>query len=529
MGDVYLAQDPNVDRPVAIKLLKESLNTDEFRERFLREARAAASLEHPNVVRIFDAKKFRGRPFIAMEYISGSSLAQIIARAEPMSLLRKLEILEELCAGLAWAHAAGIIHRDVKPGNVMLDSRGHVKIVDFGIAKSESWEATPEQVSMGTPCYMSPEQLRQHPVDRRTDMFSAAVVAYELLTYRKLFEGEAVQQVSRVLSGQIPPMTGPAGTVPAAVERVIRKALAIQPGDRFKDMAAMQSALGAARGQIPQGPALGVSSNPWSSETIPVDPIMPDEPTSGTGLGQVFIGAGAVLALALGGWLLFSKAPADVSVLTTKTPAGPTDTSGKVTPAPRLPTGGPDRRLVHGPKPDKPGPPSVPPPIPLAVPSETRAPIQHEEPPAEKSGPSGPGAPVDAPPTPPDPGPSPPPSVSRTPDDDAGIRAALRTYEAAFEKMIAASVKEIQPGLQAGEATALDSDFLNAQSYRLEITNRQIVPISQSKVQVNCRITRRIVPKQGDARNTVSQASIVLEKSGDRWWIEKVDERAIKR
>ena len=202
MGEVYQAQDPRVDRPVAIKWLKESLNTDEFRERFLHEAQAVAKLEHQNVVKVFDVRMFRGRPFIAMEYISGPSLAQVIARAEPMSIQRKLEVLEELCGGLAWAHAVGIIHRDVKPGNVMLDGRGHVKIVDFGIAKSDA-RVTSEQISMGTPCYMSPEQLRQQPVDHRTDMFSAAVVGYELLTYRKLFEGDAVQQVSRVLSGHI--------------------------------------------------------------------------------------------------------------------------------------------------------------------------------------------------------------------------------------------------------------------------------------------------------------------------------------
>lgn len=545
MGEVYLAQDPTVDRFVAIKLLKESLNTDEFRERFLREVRAAAKLEHPNVVKIFGAAKFRGRPFIVMEYISGSSLAQVIAQAEPMSLERKLEILLELCDGLAWAHAAGIVHRDIKPGNVMLDGRGHVKIVDFGIAKSDAWEATSQQISMGTPCYMSPEQLRQQTVDHRSDMFSAAVVGYELLTYRKLFEGDAVQQVARVLSGQIPSMTGPTGSVPGTLERVIRRALSTRPGDRFKDMAAMQSALAAVRAQIAQP---SPSPDPYG-HTIIVDPV--DETQARVWLRRAGVGAGAVCALALGGWLVFSKASSQ-AVQSVSTPVPVTTTGPPSTVLRQLPgrnaqsgklraksdaadtqvrSGATDGRADGADR----GTNSA------DVETDTTNgkagigdnAVTGNAPPGSNHDGTG-TAPGDSPGVVPPSPPSLPTSISRVPTaaEAAAIRATLIAYQAAFEKGIAASVKEIRPTLSQDELAAIDRGFLDAQSYHLEISinpNQGIALVSQSKAQVTCRITRRIIPRQGDPRETVALASIVLDKTDDRWLITAISEHATKR
>ncbi len=135
MGSLYLARDPVIDRMVAIKFLKEGFDDPGARERFAREARAAGRLHHPNIVTIFDVGEHQDRPFIAMEYVAGETLGQLVARRAVRRLWEKLEILEELCAGLHYAHTASIVHRDIKPSNVMRDQTGVVKILDFGIAQ----------------------------------------------------------------------------------------------------------------------------------------------------------------------------------------------------------------------------------------------------------------------------------------------------------------------------------------------------------------------------------------------------------
>src|ERR1700733_461261 len=137
MGDLYLARDsnPNTNRLVALKLLNATLDSSDLRERFARESRALAALNHPNIVYIYDSGEFQASPFIVMEYVRGETLAEKIKRKAPMSLAQKLKLMTELCAGLAHAHEAGIIHRDIKPANLMVDHQGRLKILDFGIAR----------------------------------------------------------------------------------------------------------------------------------------------------------------------------------------------------------------------------------------------------------------------------------------------------------------------------------------------------------------------------------------------------------
>ena len=165
MGDLYLAHDPNTNRLVALKLLNATLDSTELRERFAREARALAALNHPNIVNIYDTGEYDDAPFIVMEYVRGETLAEIIKRRAPLSISQKLKLLMELCAGLAQAHNADIIHRDIKPANLMVDQQGRLKILDFGIARVTEDNRTRvgplTQVNMmiGTPGYMSPEQL----------------------------------------------------------------------------------------------------------------------------------------------------------------------------------------------------------------------------------------------------------------------------------------------------------------------------------------------------------------------------------
>jgi len=164
MGSLYLARDPGLDRLVAIKLLKDDyLDDQEFRERFAREARALARLRHPNIVVVYDFGDHDGRPFMAMEYIDGETLRQRLARTPPLKIALGLALVEDLCAGLANAHDAGIVHRDIKPDNIMVDRQGVVKLLDFGIARSAHAESTHQMTQpgmiMGTYNYMSPEQL----------------------------------------------------------------------------------------------------------------------------------------------------------------------------------------------------------------------------------------------------------------------------------------------------------------------------------------------------------------------------------
>src|SRR5215218_2596763 len=135
MGSVFVARDPAIDRLVAIKLLRDGIDSPELRERFKREARSAGRLRHPNIVTIFHVGEFEARPFIVMEYIPGETLAEIIKQQSPLTIGRKIRIIEEMCRGLAYAHKAGIVHRDVKPLNILVDTEGSVKILDFGIAR----------------------------------------------------------------------------------------------------------------------------------------------------------------------------------------------------------------------------------------------------------------------------------------------------------------------------------------------------------------------------------------------------------
>jgi hypothetical protein len=207
MGSLYLARDtnPTTERLVALKLLRASFDSDEVRERFAREAQALAELSHPNIVTIHDSGEYDDSPFMVMEYVRGETLAECIKRRAPMPLGRKLRLLAELCDGLAHAHEAGIIHRDIKPANLMVDVHGRLKILDFGIvrvldASVSSRELTRANMGIGTPGYMSPEQVRGGLLDARSDVFAVGAVAFELVSYREAFSGSTTEVASQVAS-----------------------------------------------------------------------------------------------------------------------------------------------------------------------------------------------------------------------------------------------------------------------------------------------------------------------------------------
>lgn len=159
MGSVYLARDPVIDRPVAIKLISQGFDDPRARERLAREARAAGQLQHPNIVTVFDVGEHDDQLFIAMEYVRGESLAALLRKQTPMSLAARLGLIEEACSALGYAHRAGIIHLDIKPDNLMVDDEGRLKILDFGIARVSGDDST-RTAGSGTLRYMAPDQLQ---------------------------------------------------------------------------------------------------------------------------------------------------------------------------------------------------------------------------------------------------------------------------------------------------------------------------------------------------------------------------------
>src|SRR5271169_6369128 len=190
MGVVYKARDPFIGRLVALKTITPELVSDpEILQRFYREAQSAGTLQHPNIVTVFDLGEFEGHPYIAMEFVEGESLQNIIARQAKIPLAAKLKLLEQVCSGLDHAHKNGIVHRAIKPGNILVKNDGTVKVVDFGIVKLESTTLTKTGMFMGTIQYASPEQLNEGKVDQRSDLWSVVCVIYELIAYKKPFDG----------------------------------------------------------------------------------------------------------------------------------------------------------------------------------------------------------------------------------------------------------------------------------------------------------------------------------------------------
>jgi serine/threonine protein kinase len=272
MGSLYLAHDPAIDRMVAIKALREGFDTEELRERFARESRAAGRLRHPNIVTIFDVGDHEGQPFIAMEYVPGETLAQLIRRRPILPLSRKVRLVEEICDGLAYAHKSGIIHRDVKPANLMVDAEGMVKILDFGIVRIADSGITQAGVLVGTVNYMSPEQVTGSSVDHRSDLFAVGAVAYELFAYRQAFPGTLKDGVlHRILHTDPPQLAQVCPDIDSAIPPIIARALDKDITRRYQDLKAMQRDLARVRERLEDEEVESPTSLGIEPETAVVD------------------------------------------------------------------------------------------------------------------------------------------------------------------------------------------------------------------------------------------------------------------
>ncbi|HEY3190341.1 MAG TPA: protein kinase [Solirubrobacteraceae bacterium] len=253
MGMIFKAHDPVLDRLVALKVISPEVEvTDELRARFFREAKACAKLNHPNIVTVYDMGEDESRLFIVMELLEGQELRQLIKANPALSVEDKISVMLEVCSGLHYAHQKGIIHRDMKPGNIFLQKNGHVKILDFGIAHIATTEAglTRSGLIMGTLRYISPEQVRGR-VDHRSDMFSIGSVFYELLTSRPPFMGDDAMQVLEQLRTEDPPPPGEIDpTIPPELTAIVQRAMRKDPAERFRDLEEMRTELAGVHGRL---------------------------------------------------------------------------------------------------------------------------------------------------------------------------------------------------------------------------------------------------------------------------------------
>ena len=253
-GEVYLAQDEEEDgRPVAVKLLNpEGASPDERDEtarRFLDESRTALSLRHPDIVAVLDAGEHRGRPWMAMEWLGGHDLTRYTDPARLLPEPLALQIVERLARALAHAHRQGVVHRDVKPGNVRVDlPAGTVKLMDFGVARVEDSSRTRTGVMLGTPAYMAPEQLAGAPADARGDLYALGVVLFELLTGRRPHEASSLGQLLRqVVAEPAPDLRTLRPELPAELAQECARVLSRRPAERHADGDALADALARAR------------------------------------------------------------------------------------------------------------------------------------------------------------------------------------------------------------------------------------------------------------------------------------------
>jgi eukaryotic-like serine/threonine-protein kinase len=247
MSGVYRARDHVLERSVALKVLHEQYSSDpEYVERFRREARAIARVNHPNIVTVIDRGEFEGRQFIVFEHVPGENLKDVVRNGGALPVSRALALTHQIARGLTHAHEHGVVHRDVKPQNVLLDETGTAKVTDFGIARSlDPGDALTEAGTLlGTSDYISPEQASGRRVDERSDQYSLGVLLYELLTGEPPYPADSFMAVAmRHLRDPVPSVRAQRRDVPARVDALVARAMAKRPEDRFPSMAAMMAAI----------------------------------------------------------------------------------------------------------------------------------------------------------------------------------------------------------------------------------------------------------------------------------------------
>ncbi len=284
MGTVYLAHDPQIERPVAIKTLRLETGGEQGEEiasRFLKEAKLAGRLQHPNIVTIYEAGRDQGVDFIAMEYIDGESLTRMLSKSG-FSLRQRLEVVRQVALALEHAHERGVLHRDIKPGNILITRDGRVKVADFGIGKllTAGGDLTRTGQMVGSPAYMSPEQIRGEKLDGRSDFFSLGVVLYELLTGSRPFPGDTITTlVYQILHTEPRDPLQLRSDLPPAAREVFARLLAKSPGKRPADAKEFLREVGAIEEELGE-PAAGIAAGPGPWQERGAAPLESAEETT---------------------------------------------------------------------------------------------------------------------------------------------------------------------------------------------------------------------------------------------------------
>ena len=402
MGVVYDGWDPVIARRVAIKTVPLPENPDpetaEEIARFKREAQAAGRLTHPNIVGIYDYGETSNLAYIVMEFVDGPSLKNLLDKQERFPTETIGRVMADVLGGLQFSHERGVVHRDIKPANVMLTSDGRAKIADFGIARIEASSMTQAGTMLGTPAYMSPEQFMGQVVDARTDVYSAGVMLYQLLTGERPFDGGLTAIMHKVLNTEPPPPSELAVTSPASLDAVVKRAMAKRPDDRFPSAAAFAEALRAALAEAPAKPAEApdaestMLARPGAKPAAAPPPRPAAEPAPARSRLQLFLGVAvaAVVIAAGGAFVLLRPAP---------TPTPPPAKLAEATPAPTPAPAPAPAVQPTAEAPAKPAAEATPPPAPPSAP--TPAPRAQVQPaPAEvQPAPAAPAAEVQPTPT----------------------------------------------------------------------------------------------------------------------------------
>jgi len=298
MGIVYRAEDPAIGRTVAVKTIRLGDFTDpaeraRLRERLFREARSAGALSHPNIVTIYDIAEENDTAYVFMEFVDGRTLEQMLASSQPLARAQLVDILRQTAAALDYAHHKGIVHRDIKPANIMVSVDGQAKITDFGVAKIVSQQMTQAGTILGTPSYMSPEQIQGAPVDGRSDQYSLAVIAYEMLTGEKPHSADSLPTLLfKITKEEPPPARRLNPTLGPEVDLVLGRALAKDPAERYATCSEFVAALAVAVQASPEweplkrGSVASLETVVTSSESAPATAVQPERRATLTGASE---------------------------------------------------------------------------------------------------------------------------------------------------------------------------------------------------------------------------------------------------